>query len=52
MLFIFQEQETLDGLFEKYVHSSIAMIIDGIVDGKQEEKLETVVPQTDLNMVG
>uniref|UniRef100_A0A3B3TNK4 Dynein axonemal heavy chain 10 n=1 Tax=Poecilia latipinna TaxID=48699 RepID=A0A3B3TNK4_9TELE len=45
------EQETLGALFEKYVHSSIDMIIDGIIDGKQEEKLETVVPQTDLNMV-
>jgi len=28
------------------------MIVDGIVDGKQDHKLETVVPQTDLNMVG
>ncbi|XP_043967273.1 dynein axonemal heavy chain 10 [Gambusia affinis] len=46
-----KEQETLVGLFEKYVHSSIDMIINGMVDGKQEEKLETVVPQTDLNMV-
>lgn len=28
------------------------MIVDGIVDGKQGKKLKTVVPQTDLNMVG
>ena len=41
----------LDRLFKKYVHSCIAMIIDGIVDDKQGQKLETVVPQTDLNMV-
>ena len=46
------EQEVLNKLFEKYVHSSIDMIVDGIVDGKQGQKLRTVVPQTDLNMVG
>ncbi|CAG5923192.1 unnamed protein product [Menidia menidia] len=46
-----KEQENLTRLFEKYVHSSIDMIVDGIVDGKQDQKLETVVPQTDLNMV-
>ncbi|XP_044232976.1 dynein axonemal heavy chain 10 isoform X2 [Thunnus albacares] len=44
-------QEMLNKLFEKYVHSSIDMIVDGIVDGKQGQKLKTVVPQTDLNMV-
>uniref|UniRef100_A0A8C1QBG0 Dynein heavy chain 10, axonemal-like n=1 Tax=Cyprinus carpio TaxID=7962 RepID=A0A8C1QBG0_CYPCA len=38
-------------LFEKYVPSAIDMIVDGIVDGKQTEKLKTVIPQTDLNMV-
>lgn len=42
----------LNSLFEKYVYSSIDMIVDGVVDGKQGEKLKTVVPQTDLNMVG
>uniref|UniRef100_A0A4W6G9Y8 Dynein axonemal heavy chain 10 n=1 Tax=Lates calcarifer TaxID=8187 RepID=A0A4W6G9Y8_LATCA len=46
-----REQEVLNKLFEKYVHSSIDMIVDGIVDGKQGQKLKTVVPQTDLNMV-
>uniref|UniRef100_A0A3P8UAE7 Dynein axonemal heavy chain 10 n=1 Tax=Amphiprion percula TaxID=161767 RepID=A0A3P8UAE7_AMPPE len=45
------EQEVLNKLFEKYVHSSIDMIVDGIVGGKQGQKLKTVVPQTDLNMV-
>lgn len=47
-----QEKEVLNKLFEKYVHGSIDMIVDGIVDGKQGQKLKTVVPQTDLNMVG
>ncbi|KAM4746443.1 dynein axonemal heavy chain 10 [Anableps anableps] len=46
-----KEQEDLDKLFEKYVHSCIDMIVEGIVEGKQEQKLEMVVPQTDLNMV-
>ncbi|TNN52944.1 Dynein heavy chain 10, axonemal [Liparis tanakae] len=46
-----REQEVLNKLFEKYVHSSIDMIVDGIVNGKQGQKLKTVVPQTDLNMV-
>uniref|UniRef100_A0A8C9TU55 Dynein axonemal heavy chain 10 n=1 Tax=Scleropages formosus TaxID=113540 RepID=A0A8C9TU55_SCLFO len=45
------EQPELSRLFQKYVPSIIDMIVDGIVDGKQGEKLKTVVPQTDLNMV-
>ncbi|KAK9522770.1 hypothetical protein VZT92_019216 [Zoarces viviparus] len=45
------EQKVLNKLFEKYVPSSIDMIVDGVVDGKQGQKLKTVVPQTDLNMV-
>lgn len=32
--------------------SAIDMIVDGVVDGKQTEKLKTVILQTDLNMVG
>uniref|UniRef100_A0A8D3BG74 AAA+ ATPase domain-containing protein n=1 Tax=Scophthalmus maximus TaxID=52904 RepID=A0A8D3BG74_SCOMX len=46
-----REHETLNKLFEKYVPKCIDMIVDGIVDGKQGEKLKTVVAQTDLNMV-
>ncbi len=45
-----QEQTDLRRLFEKYVPSAMDMIVDGIVDGKQTEKLKTVIPQTDLNM--
>lgn len=52
MLFLCQqEQFDLSKLFGKYVPSAIDMIVDGIVDGKQTEKLKTVIPQTDLNMV-
>ncbi|XP_027024931.2 dynein axonemal heavy chain 10 isoform X2 [Tachysurus fulvidraco] len=46
-----REQEDLNTLFEKYIPSTIDMIVEGIVDGKQGEKLKTIVPQTDLNMV-
>lgn len=46
-----QEQEDLNRLFEKYVPSTIDMIVEGIVDGKQGEKLKTIIPQTGLNMV-
>ncbi|XP_061103594.1 dynein axonemal heavy chain 10-like [Conger conger] len=44
------KQPELDRLFEKYVPKCIDTIVDGVVDGKQEEKLKTIVPQTDLNM--
>lgn len=45
------ENGNLETLFEKYVPYLIDMIVEGIVDGRQGEKLKTVVPQTDLNMV-
>ncbi|KAK2497325.1 hypothetical protein MC885_009648 [Smutsia gigantea] len=45
------EQGDLEILFEKYVPHLIDMIVEGIVDGRQGEKLKTIVPQTDLNMV-
>lgn len=38
-------------LFEKYVPRTLDLIVEGIVDGRQGEKLKTIVPQTDLNMV-
>ncbi|TRY94050.1 hypothetical protein DNTS_011956 [Danionella cerebrum] len=46
-----KEKGDLHKLFEKYVPSAIDLIVDGVVDGKQTEKLRTVIPQTDLNMV-
>ena len=45
------EQGYLESLFEKYVPYLIEVIVEGIVDGRQGEKLKTIVPQTDLNMV-
>lgn len=41
----------LESLFEKYVPYLIDVIMEGVVDGRQGEKLKTIIPQTDLNMV-
>uniref|UniRef100_A0A8C4TE89 Dynein axonemal heavy chain 10 n=1 Tax=Erpetoichthys calabaricus TaxID=27687 RepID=A0A8C4TE89_ERPCA len=46
-----KKPEKLNRLFDKYVPDTVAMIVEGIVDGRQGEKLKTIVPQTDLNMV-
>uniref|UniRef100_A0A670YVL6 Dynein axonemal heavy chain 10 n=1 Tax=Pseudonaja textilis TaxID=8673 RepID=A0A670YVL6_PSETE len=46
-----QEKQLLDRLFDKYVPFLIEMIVEGIVDGRQGEKMKMIVPQTDLNMV-
>lgn len=51
LFFLQQERIELNRLFEKYVPCLIDMITEGIVDGKQGERLKTIVPQTDLNMV-
>ncbi|XP_055461995.1 dynein axonemal heavy chain 10 [Psammomys obesus] len=45
------EQKHLNDLFEKYVPPLMDLIIEGIVDGRQGDRLKMVVPQTDLNMV-
>ncbi|NWH62016.1 DYH10 protein, partial [Geococcyx californianus] len=46
-----EERIELNRLFEKYVPYLIDMIVEGIVDGRQGERLKTIVLQTDLNMV-
>ncbi|XP_059165934.1 dynein axonemal heavy chain 10-like isoform X2 [Physella acuta] len=46
-----QEQDDLNLLYEKYVQNCIDLVIDGIQDGRQGEKLKTIVPLTNLNMV-
>ncbi|XP_064378089.1 dynein axonemal heavy chain 10 [Dromaius novaehollandiae] len=46
-----QERIELNHLFQKYVPYLIDMIVEGVVDGRQGERLKTIVPQTDLNMV-
>lgn len=46
-----QERIELNRLFQKYVPCLIDMIVEGIVNGRHGERLKTIVPQTDLNMV-
>ena len=43
--------EEFNILFEKYVPKCISFILEGIVDGKQGEKLKTIIPLSNLNMV-
>lgn len=38
-------------LFDKYVPPCIAYILEGIIDGRQSERLKTIVPLSNLNMV-
>ena len=45
------EQQDLLRLFDKYVPSTLEMILEGVVDGKQGEKLKMIVPLTALNLV-
>ena len=45
------DKEELKKLFDKYVDPLISLILDGIIDGRQGEKLKTIIPITNLNMV-
>ena len=47
-----KEREELNRLFEKYVPPCIDLILEGIVEGKIGKKLKTIIPLTNLNMVG
>ena len=38
-------------LFDKYVPAGLDLILEGLVDGRQEAKIKTIVPLTNLNMV-
>ena len=46
-----QDRKEFIRLFDKYVPQCISMILEGVVDGRQGEKLSTIVPITNLNMV-
>lgn len=46
-----QDRKEFIRLFEKYVPQCVSMILEGVVDGRQGEKLSTIVPVTNLNMV-
>ncbi|XP_047141246.1 dynein axonemal heavy chain 10 isoform X1 [Hydra vulgaris] len=45
------EQQELIRCFDKYVPALVNRVIDGVVDGRKEGKLRTIVPLTNLNMV-
>lgn len=45
------EREFLQILCEKYVHSAIKLIIDGMLGLQQVQPLKMILPQTALNMV-
>jgi dynein heavy chain len=46
-----EEQKCLGQLFDKFVPSLITLILEGLIDGKQGEKLKQIIPLTNLNMV-
>ena len=46
-----QDRKAFMTLFDKYVPKCISMILEGVVDGRQGEKLSNIVPITNLNMV-
>lgn len=46
-----QERDDLNRLYDKYVNSLIDMVIEGILDGRQGDKMKTIVPLTNLNLV-
>ncbi|ESO91629.1 hypothetical protein LOTGIDRAFT_122204, partial [Lottia gigantea] len=45
------EKDDLNRLYEKYVPNLIDMVVEGVVEGRQQEKIKTIVPLTNLNMV-
>ena len=45
------DRKEFQNLYEKYVTKLISYILDGIQDGRQAEKLKTILPITNLNMV-
>ena len=46
-----EEQKCLNLLFDKFVPPLITLILEGITDGKQGERLKQIIPLTNLNMV-
>lgn len=41
----------MDKYYKKYIVPSIDFVIEGIQDGRDVEKLKTIVPLTNLNLV-
>lgn len=45
------DQKEFIKLFDKYVPQCISLILEGVQDGRQGEKLKTIVPLSNLNLV-
>ena len=45
------DQKEFIKLFDKYVPQCISLILEGLQDGRQGEKLKTIVPLSNLNLV-
>ena len=45
------DKEEFIKLFEKYGPKCIELILEGIMDGRQGERLRTILPVTNLNLV-
>ncbi|CAG5116362.1 unnamed protein product, partial [Candidula unifasciata] len=41
----------LSGLYKKYVYNLVELVIEGMQDGQQIERLRTILPVTNLNLV-
>ncbi|CAM4852615.1 unnamed protein product [Rotaria socialis] len=44
------EQKCFNRLFDKYVPPLITLILEGMIDGKQGDRLKQIIPLTNLNM--
>lgn len=45
------DKEEFIGLFDKFVPQCISLILDGVQDGRQSERLRSIVQLSNLNMV-
>ena len=45
------EKDNFQRLYDKYVPTLIDMVVEGILDGRQGEKMKLIIPLTNLNMV-
>ena len=45
------DKKELQALYDKYVPSCISLILEGVMDGRQGEKLKTILAVTNLNLV-
>ena len=46
-----EDREQFIKLFDKYCPQCISLILEGVMDGRQGEKLKTILPVTNLNLV-